>query len=318
MNLRLPIQTMLCATVILVGVGVGNAQDSPSGVVQDPSVQLVQDRRSDRQPVNTPPDRLLADAIAELESHGSISAKIRHQVDMFGRQLAGSGSYLELAPGRESRLRMELQIQLGHEPTTLLRVRDGKYLWTYRKLIGVGTLTRIDLQRVQRALEESGEMGNVDGVSNWPTMGGLSKLLRSLQESFEFTDTSARQLGPLDVWELHGQWKPEKLARFLPDQKEAIEAGEKADTTRLPPHVPDQVVLHLGRGDRFPYRIEYRRTDPSAQENPAGAVRTLVSMELYEVKIDAPIDPGQFAYTPGNLGFSDDTDRFLESLGLEP
>lgn len=41
-------------------------------------------------------------------------------------------------------------------------------------------------------------------------------------------------------------------------------------------------------------------------------------LELYEVKVGSPIDPGQFAYRPpAGREVQDRTEEFLERLGLE-
>ena len=106
------------------------------------------------------------------------------------------------------------------------------------------------------------------------------------------------------------------LARLLPKQKEAIEQGKAVDLARLPEHLPDRVALLLGEDDLFPYGIEYCRTVAKGKSLVLGQPRPLVTMELFEVGFDVPIDPQQFVYNPGSIEVPDHTERFLQSLGL--
>ena len=109
-----------------------------------------------------------------------------------------------------------------------------------------------------------------------------------------------------------------RLLTLLPNQKETMEKGEPPDTSKLPEYLLDQVVLLLGREDLFPYRIEYRRTTSEKASHPGGPTsRALVTMDLFEVNINVPIDPARFIYSPGDIEFSDQTAAFLQTLGLK-
>ena len=87
---------------------------------------------------------------------------------------------------------------------------------------------------------------------------------------------------------------------------------------RLPEHLPDGVVLFLGREDLFPFRVEYRRRMP---RSPLGQGyeedSAVVTMDLFEVSLNMPPDDLRFSFAPGNLEYSDQTDHFLERLGLK-
>ena len=79
--------------------------------------------------------------------------------------------------------------------------------------------------------------------------------------------------------------------------------------------LPHTVTLILGRDDLFPYRLEYRRkSDPRAA---TGVVVTTASvpimvLELYEVQLNAPIDPNRFQRQAGELPVRDRTDEYLQ------
>jgi len=255
------------------------------------------------------PQSLLAEAIRRLEEHASIAASIRHEVDLFGQRLSGSGSYFEEHVAGKRLIRLELKIQLGGRTSSFLQVCDGDFLWTYQKLFKEPTLTRIDVARALEGLRRARNIQSEKPPETLPGLGGLPKILRGLHASFEFTAAERGQWGREKrvVWRLRGHWRDDRLPALIPEQKEAIEKGEPPDLSKLPQHLPDHVVLLLGQNDLFPYRIEYRRGD-----GPDG--RTLVAMQLYDVRINGPTDdPDRFIYKP-DLKPTDRTQQFLDSL----
>jgi len=279
---------------------------------------------------NAPPSgqTLLEGAILTLESRRSVSAKIRYSVDLMGQRPVGSGVYLEQRSEQGLRLRFETRFQLAGEPSSLLQVCDGAHLWVYQKLGDQESLSRIDVARVEQALEESGDIGRIADVGWWPGLGGLTRLLRAIHAAFDFTSVEEAQLAdkadPVPVWRLRGEWKPDKLAKAFPGRKQPANPRQptdlaKLDLGQLPRHVPDHVVLYLGKTDRFPYRIEYRRRAPPDQEAEGGsAARSLLTMQLFERNLNASIHPANFLYSPGDLECPDRTSQFLKELRLAP
>jgi len=260
---------------------------------------------------------LLKHAILTLENRPSVSARIRQSVDLFGHKPVGSGVYLEQRSEGKPLFRLEMRMQLGSEPSSLLHVCDGRHLWQYRKIREAETLSRIDVGRVAEALEESGKLHEIAKVGYWPGLGGLPRLLRGLYAAFDFTSVEETRLADqIPVWRLRGEWKQARLAKLLPEE-DLAETGKPVDFSRLPPHLPDHVLVFLGKTDEFPYRIEYRRRAPNGHqtENDSGG-RAVVTVELHQVDFNAPIHPTRFLYNPGDLEYSDDTDHFIKSLGL--
>jgi hypothetical protein len=153
----------------------------------------------------------------------------------------------------------------------------------------------------------------------FPKLGGLPKLLGALERDFDF---SAPQYGRWGkhrhtVWRLQGTWKREHLLRLLPAQQAAIRNGTAPDLTKLPEHLPDQVVLILGFDDLFPYRIEYRRSQPADDEQTPPVSIVLLGIEFYNVQFNLTFGRTQFIYEPGEVQFTDVTDSFLQSLGAK-
>jgi hypothetical protein len=262
--------------------------------------------------------KLLERAILSLEGRRSVSAKIRQRVDLFGRKLVGSGTYLEQRSAEELLMRMELKIQVGDQVTSLLQVCDGRYYWVHRKMgSDPGTLTRIALVRVGVALEETGEMPQPGKVGSWLGLGGLPRLLRGLNASFQFSPPEETQLDQRPVWKLHGEWKPERVARFFSDKDKTAQEGKPLDLSKLPAHLPDRVLLYLGRDNVFPYQVEYCRFQPNLKGRYGSPEdRVMVAMELFDEVLNVPIDSNRFTYSPpAELEIVDQTEAYLQSLG---
>lgn len=228
---------------------------------------------------------------------------------MFGNQITGEGRYYEQRQGPIPQIHLELNAEVGTVHTSLMQVCNGATFWTYRELPSGKSLSKIDAVRAITALENAAAKVPRESVASAPGLGGLGRLMRGLNAQFEFTSVAPDQLGGLPVWKVTGGWKPALLARLLPNQKAAIEKGRPPDFSRLPGHLPDSVTLYLGQEDCFPYRIDYLRGVPRSSP------RCLMSLELFELNFNGPIDSGQFLFTPGNLDISDRTEEFLRSVG---
>ena len=264
------------------------------------------------------PQAVLEAAVRSLEGRRSVSAKIHQQIQLFDKQLVGRGDYLELRGGPVPLIRLEMQVQIGDQVSSLLQVCDGQTLWSYTKLSDKETLTRLDAVRATAALQQAAQRPDRNPAAVLPGLGGLSKMLRALDANFRFTTAERRQFRQAAVWRLQGGWQPAQLARLLPKQAAAIAQGKPADFRRLPQHLPDHVVLFLGREDLFPYRIEYRRI-ADKKDGPSGQDegRLLVSIDLDDVRLNFPIDRTRFFYNPGSGEPADQTAAFLQSLGVK-
>ncbi len=271
---------------------------------------------------------LLVNAIRFLEARRTISVRIRQQINLFDKELVGTGTYLEERSEQGLRFRLESKIRLGEETGTLLEVCDGEWIWRYRRLHGEGTLGRIKVDRVVQALEEAGHFGRMEAIEHWPGLGGLAKLLRGLQANFDFVDVQQVYLNsaatdgtlgavPLPVWRVRGLWKREKLAELLENRREEVLAGKAVDLSELPLPLPHSVVFYLAADDLFPHRIEYYRSRPQRAGEGRGVERPIVVVELTHLITNVPIDPNRFSYNPGNLACPNQTLDFLRQLGLE-
>jgi hypothetical protein len=264
-------------------------------------------------------EALFVRAVEALEAHETVAARLRYRVDLFGHRLTGSGSYVQ-GPWRHRLLRLELRTQVGQSLTSVQHVADGEYLWIYRELVDNPSVSRVNLERVHRAL--GGEAGvfapdrppPVDALG----LGGLPRLMRSMHRWLEFTGSRDADLTGVPVTVFEGHWRPEFLRLFLLDQEQQIMSGGSVDLTKLAEHVPDRVLVHLGRDDLFPYRIEYQRTRAAVPEEKRTPempeARSLLTVEFFEVQLDAPVDSLEFVFNPGSLPAAYVTDEYLERL----
>jgi hypothetical protein len=262
---------------------------------------------------------LLERAIAAIETRDSVSASVRQRVNLFGKDLLGSGTYLQSRTQSAPKFRLELKVQLSGETSSVLEVFDGQYIWTKRQFGAKTTLTRIDFVRLEGTLHEHPEVFEAATLRQWPGLGGLPKMLRGLHASFEFTAAEETRLAglPVPAWKLEGQWRPQVLAHLAPDQQKAIAAGKPIAVDKLPPHLPERVVLFLGKDDLFPYCVEYHRRVPAGLPGLESSLdRIIVRVDFFEVMLGVAIHPNRFAFAPGKLEYTDQTEKLLEGLGV--
>ncbi|MBI1904574.1 MAG: hypothetical protein HYS13_26055 [Planctomycetia bacterium] len=261
-------------------------------------------------PENDGGAELLARAIDKLKSQHSIAAKARQVANLYGQQLNGTGSYTQMAgPEGVSLSRFELKLQTAEGPANWQQVCDGAALWTYRKNLDGPRLTSVDINTVLSAYRQRLAGASADPAAPLsPPIGGLPELLDSLARHMTFKEVFSEQLGDVDVWVAKGRWNPSTLSDLIPDQRDRIRGGKSPDWSKAPRHVPDHVLIYLGKTDLFPYRIEHRRDD-------APPDRPLAMLELFEVRLNRPIDPRVFDYKPGRRA-ADATAEYLREHGL--
>jgi hypothetical protein len=313
-NLTAP--TLLAAALTAVGMWVWTDRGR-APAKNPPAAQLPSPARSAAVSVNG--QALLERAVLTLERHRSLSAKIRQSGSIFGQEPIGTGLYQQQRAGEGLLFRLDLRVQLGEEASSLANVLDDqRRYWTYEKVPGEeAVLTRIDVQRVEDYLQETGQMERLGSVQEWPGLGGLPKLLRSLYTAFDFTSVDEAELAgqrPVPVWRLIGQWNPSRLAQMLPEDRQEAVADGRVELTRLPPQLPEQIVIFLGKDDLFPYRLEYRReTVPTSAKEEEWPPQWSMTLELFEVSFNAVIPEGRFKF-PTSLDYTDKTAAFLEGL----
>jgi hypothetical protein len=317
MSVRLPNPTIfvLAGLVLVVALTVvqqhrGQSQSTQSVSVAQPIVEPLP-------PGSPTPVEIFRRAIAVLESRQSISARVRQSSDIFGHRPVGAGMYLEQRLPGVTLFRLEMRLQLDDQPSSLLQVCDGHCLWNYRQILQQESLVRVDLDRVNHKLEEAGKWQS-GGMGSLPAIGGLPRLMQAIGSNFNFTRADRTMLrSQVPTWRLEGLWTPARLEQLLPEEAKSIQGGKTPNLSSLPKQVPDRVVVFLGMDDLFPYRIQYRRQPDHKEAAEATSDKMMSEIDFYEPVFDVPIPPTQFLYSPGNLPPTDETDKFLHSMGLK-
>jgi hypothetical protein len=330
MKTILPCLSML---VISLGAIAATAQNTGSlSAVERPPAEDVGPGTTDQGPL-TVGDRLLLHAITQLERRETLTARLRHQAHLDGRELHGTGSYWQQGRGESLRVRLELQIA-GQEASTV-QVSNGRFLWSDQRLPTGRIVSRIDLRqlRADPLLSAAANKELPPGQASWSSIqpemsvsnGGLPMLLASLSEHFVFMPPQAMRLTfspplvtqttSIPVFAVVGHWKQDRLAELLKSEKKDEEGRQTASP--LPPRLPQEVLLLVGQADLFPYRIEYRR-DASSTSDPTApyelSTRPMVVLELSDVRFDVAIAPSLFDYTPGEAQWSDRTAELMQRL----
>lgn len=261
---------------------------------------------------------LVSQAAQRLLLLPGIEAKTRQRVSIFGQQLVGSGTYLQLASGPRLMLRLDLKLQVAAQATSLQQISDGDTFWVRRSQGDTTSLSRVNLRRLREAASGVGPSGVPPPPTLWMALGGLPKLLSALDTHFAFDPPKPMTIGQLPVWSLEGHWKPAMLANLLPDQKAAIAAGEPADLSGLAPHLPHGVTLILGRDQvipLFPYGISYYRLAASEGDGTPARRQPMATWELFDVRFRPDLDASQFDYRPHDSQQVDErTDEYIARL----
>lgn len=250
---------------------------------------------------------LVQSAIARLDQRQAITAKMRMQAELLGQTMVGQGRYAQ-GPAASKQFRVQWILQVDEQKTSLQQVSDGRFLWIQRQFDEAPVpIAQVDLKQLPIEPDAA-----APGGMAMLAAGGIARLLQSLDHCFEFTAALPTELGGVPVIAVRGDWNAQALVKLLPDQAAAIQAGQPINLKKLPLHVPDHVVVFLGRDDQFPYRVEYRRTDVGASANDPG--RSLLMVEWFDCKFDQPLPRAEFKFDPGQTSVVNETSQFIERL----
>lgn len=257
---------------------------------------------------------------SRLLAKSSVIAQVRQRIQLFDRQLFGSGIYLQQGGGPRPQFRFELDFQLENGSRTMVQCSDGRTLWLLEKNASGAALRKIDLDRLALAIQRF--RPEIENSEDRPTTdrqhdvahGGLLRLIEDLRTNFQFQTIGQADIAGVEVWVVQGIWREDRLQRL------ALQADEEGkwkqrDPAELGSHVPDDVLVYLDRDELFPYRIQYRRLERVADDSPPQP-RSLVEMELFQVRFGASIEPVQFA-KPVDMEADDHTEPFAKRLASE-
>ena len=254
----------------------------PNGSSSDETAELA----------NVSGPKLMRQIVLACQDQASVSAKVRHQSHLFGQKLVGSGSYLQRKTERGLQVHFVLTAKAYERNLQLVQVNDGRYYWTNDNLENRPKLRRADLARLRRDAE-------LMEVPKTPVLygGGIVTLLASLEQSFVIARPQPVTFQQVPMWALAMRWKPQRLQELFP-KSELFDEDGKLRLQQLPPQFPDRVFLLVGQDDLFPYRVDFRRTEEYPRWEEQAPTKSVATMELFEVRFGAAIDPMKFKYQP--------------------
>lgn len=271
-----------------------------------------QGRGGESQPASSG-QQLVSEAARRVFALSSLHARLRMKFRSQDRPVTATGEYMQLGAGAENLVRLDLKIPIGSKIGSVQEIRGREYLWLIKDLPpDAPKLERVELRRARINIVQAKEAGRMTPLEGWMLLGGLSRLLNSLDSNFEFGDPRPATLADVQVLLVRGKWKPASLTRLTGGL-----------TPEKLPQLPHEVELTLGGSNGalplFPYRIEYLRHSPDPEQG-RGVERSipLTTIEFYEVQPSADLSPQEFDFSPEDRESEDVTMPYLRKLGLVP
>ncbi|MCU0880029.1 MAG: hypothetical protein MUF06_19845 [Pirellulaceae bacterium] len=267
-------------------------------------------------------NEVVAAAARQVQALDGLSADLRCRIEAFGHSLAGQGSYQQLGAGPEKLLRMELKVQADDQALTRLEVCGPTYCYIRQESpLHKTPLARVNLRTLRYAISRSPEPIAKSPAQAWIQLGGLPRLLDSLEQNFafaaprgdelKFVTADGQSVEKLPVIVIKGTWKEDKLESL------SSAKGKRSESTQI----PGRVELILGRANQrpalFPYRITYFAAPSGKAEDAGEPEQVLFMLELFNVQLRRDLDPAAFEYLPGDQEVADLTGTYLERLGLK-
>jgi outer membrane lipoprotein-sorting protein len=286
------------------------------------------------QPEEPPTDaeRTIDAAVKMIAKLQSVTAKLVQSVDMLSHKFTITGEY-KRAPG--ARIRLLLTVAGLHDSDgTTLQVCDGETLWDYQQILDRQVYRKLTIKPVLERLNSPDLDPKIKtqaitqmGLSGPETLlVGLRKYVKFDQKEEVELQTAAGAKTGKRAWKLHGIWK-NRQGLMGPDARPVSPLGI------LPPYIPMDVTLYLGKDDGWPYLLLLQgRPSTALLERPIGpdgrAVgakssmekipRTIITLEYSDVTLNRPIDVGEFAFqAPANATVDDSTEALIKGLDRE-
>ncbi|WP_165230848.1 LolA family protein [Aquisphaera insulae] len=276
------------------------------------------------EPASEPPtdaERVIDSAIKRLAGIKSVTATMVQNVDMLKQKFAVKGEYRK-APS--SRIYLRLTIDgLADSTGTQLQVCDGETLWEYQQILDAQLYRKRSIKPILERLNSPDmDAKTRDQVMTQLGFAGPETLLLGLRKAVKFSQKEEGTLDGRPVYILRGTWRS-RAGLTGPDSRPIPATGP------LPPIIPSQAILYLGKDDGWPYKINLVGTVPTLLQRPRfgpdgrplpknlteNIEPSKMDLVYSDVKLDASIPASMFAWqAPPNASVEDDTDTILNVL----
>jgi hypothetical protein len=231
----------------------------------------------------TPAENQLDAATIKVRLMERIAAKVDQEVDMLNQRFKLEGNYYK---DTNHRVRLQLKlVGLGDTGSTMLQVCDGKVLWDYQHVLNMQIYRKREILPILKKLEDPifddffrsfiiSQMG----------FGGPEAMLTGLRRAVKFDQVGDDKIDGVEVWVLGGTWK---------DRTNLLGPNERPlpPTAPLPPYIPSNVRVFVGKADGWPYKIEMIGNAPSLLQEDTRAIDPTSGRPVGQPRKPPKVDP---------------------------
>ena len=274
----------------------------------------------------TPAEQAIDEAKSKLAKLESVAADIQERVEMLNQHVVLKGRYLK-AP--DYRMYFSLSVAgLPETSGTTLQVCDGVTRWDYQAILEQQIYYKYSVKPVMERLGSPDlEPRLKEQLKEGMGFAGPESLLVGLRKLFRFEQEKEEgKIGDRAVWILRGSWRRDVRQGLTgPDQRQANVTG------LLPPYMPMDATLYLGKDDGWPYKLnlvgrkptkllDTRKMGPDGR--PIGSRSSIetvdptnISLEYSNVRINPTLNPDEFAFqAPPAASVEDGTEMIVKQL----
>jgi outer membrane lipoprotein-sorting protein len=271
----------------------------------------------------TEAEKLIDAAIKKIAKLESVAADLVQEINMLNQKYTIKGRYLK-APNTHVYLKLAVS-GLPDTTATSLQVCDGETLWDYQVVLDSQNYRKLSIKPILERLN-SPELNEKIKDQAITSMGlaGPETLLVGLRRTIKFAQIEEDEVDGKKVWRLRGTWRT-RQGLVGPDARPVGAGGF------LPPYIPMDGTLYLGKDDGWPYKLVLVGRKPSAvfetrprgpDGRPIGAKSSIekinpseVRLTYSDVKLNAKIRLDEFAFqAPPAAVVDDSTEAIVKGL----
>jgi hypothetical protein len=237
-------------------------------------------------PEQNPAEHMIDVGTVEVRKMERIAAKIEQDVDMLNQKFKLEGNYYK-DTGHRIRLQLNLVEMAGESKSTMLQVCDGKILWDFQRVLKMESYRKREIAPILEKLKDPvlDENFRILVLSNMG-FGGPEAMLSGLRKAVQFDQMLPDKLDGVDVWIISGTWR---------DRTNLMGANDRPlpPTASLPPYIPSNVRVFLGKIDAWPYKIEMIGNAPSLLQEDTRAIDPATGRPVGQPRKPPKVDPSR-------------------------
>jgi hypothetical protein len=302
------------------GAPVGGAGSAPQAQAAPPSAGAAAEKAEE------PPTAAEIEidvAIKKVARITSVTAELVEDVNMLNQKFSIKGSYRK-GPNHLVYLRLGVS-GLTDAVATSLQVCDGETLWDYQVVLDNRMYRKLSIKPILERLN-SPEMNarNRDQALMQIGLSGPETLLLGLRRTLKFDLKEEGELDGVKVWKFRGTWRSRQGLV-------GVDGRPVAAGGYLPPYIPMDGTLYLGKENGWPYKLELKGRKPSVlfetrrigpDGRPVGAKSSIekivpseITLAYKDVKFGTKLRPEEFAFqAPATEAVDDGTEALVKIL----